>query len=417
MFWQKIKSTAQWLMNKIAAVLWWIGIKLGVIAPSSPVIDMSVPAKTRFLHQQQSESSVATAQQYLSLSASSSSSETKRFIPGQVFSYRELPWDILFNIRTFLHPRDFANNNQVLGHLLYPREALEKKVEANSYSQLRQFIVGNKLTQLLNSVEHADYEQVEKIIADEPALMFGHVNYKFRDGSRECISPLQCAFKLYDTYMWKIFYERIRREANPNLQQEYVKRYIKQMQEQTTHIDLEPLFEAYTEYERQYQLWVDDEITNEKLDEEWFKLGTVQKRMLPIHILKEFSREGYTWSASSSFDVNVTPRPANCRVFDCIADVWKSLSSTLSDPGWGASFSLIRAEYRRRLASGSRGRVAFYQVTGLVGLDLAAFRRLFEVRREDFARQLALIGQNPFAGQEQQNPSVVVTTNSSRVAS
>jgi len=342
MFWQKIKSAAQWLIRKIIAALRWVGIKLGILA-SSPVTN-----------------------------------ETKRFIPGRTFPYRKLPWDILSNIRTFLHPRDFASNNQVLGHLLYPREELEKKlkeskesageypissaiqttptlaivaeekkVEANNYSQLRRFIVGNKLTQLLNSVEHADYEQVEKIIANDPALMFGHVNYKFRNGSHECTSPLKCAFKLYDTYMWKIFYKRIRREANPDLEQEYVKRYIKQMQEQTTHIDLEPLFEAYTEYERQYQRWQHNEIMDEKLDEELFKLGTVQKRMLPVHMLKELSREEHnTWGVSSSFDVNITPRPANCRLFDYIDNIWRSLSFTLSDPGWGFSFSLVRGAGR-----------------------------------------------------------------------
>jgi len=123
------------------------------------------------------------------------------------------------------------------------------------------------------------------------------------------------------------------------------------------------------------------------------------------------SREGDTWSASSNFDVNVTPRPRAYRLFDFFAHVWKPLSSTLSDPGWGVSFSLARGgRHSSRAILYCRATYAGYPDS-----DLATFRRLFEVRKEDLAKKLALITKNSLARQEHQNQSTVVA-NSNKVA-
>jgi len=444
MLWQKIKSAAQWLVRKIAAGLRWFGIKLGIIAPSFPVIDVST--RTKPLLQQPSEPQAATVQQHLSISPLSSSyegksQETTGVIPS--FFLRAVSTsDVLLHIRSFLTHRDYACINQVLGRNIYDLQELKESsqnhstaiaVQATSvsttafsgtlikgvrdFSYSRQFKMTTYIGRLLKATEYADYEQVEQMIAYNSSLMFESVNYVFRDGSSERISPLKCAFKLYDTYMWKIFYEKIEKEADPKLRQQYIRQMLEQANTRTKNImiGLQP-FLAYKKNVKQFQLGFDKEIIPKKLEKKWFKLGTAQKKMLPVHMLKEFSREGDTWSADSNFDVNVTPRPTSCCTYDYITGDRKSLSSTLSDLGCG-SFSLVRGHRSlaplrvRLLFEGSlRLSVLMDAITG-VQFDLEVFCRLFEVRIQDFF----LMMQNLLANQEQQNRNAVMV-NPNRVA-
>ncbi|HSW71209.1 MAG TPA: hypothetical protein VLH77_04445, partial [Gammaproteobacteria bacterium] len=222
------------------------------------------------------------------------------------------------------------------------------------------------------------------------------------------ISPLTYSFKVYDTYMWKtVFLARIEKIEDKEKKEQYLKKFYEQMQKQEeeqteekpAHNDLRPLFEAYAEFERQYQRWaINREISNQDLDNAWYNLGKKQKEFLPVHMLKEFSREGNNrWTPSTSFNVDQMPRPSN--------QIYNNL--ILSDADWGVSFTLIRSWLKEAIvAAGSWLRARRFMGAGAaVSYDSAAFLRLFEVRRKDFTTQLSLMSQNALEKASRCKPS------------
>ncbi len=80
---------------------------------------------------------------------------------------------------------------------------------------------------LLQAIGNADHEKVKSMIDKHPFLIFVH--------DEASISPLQYAFKLYDTKMWEIFYEKIKDN------EEDVIRFFEQKRAQKDYIDLEGL--------------------------------------------------------------------------------------------------------------------------------------------------------------------------------
>lgn len=120
---------------------------------------------------------------------------------------------------------------------------------------------------LMGFVLKADYENAEKVARENPQAMFKRVNYCMNDTSIEIpvadldsdpttckvsyiptngeyISPLRCAFKFYDSYMWSMFLNIIIESENEG----WLSQFKAQMQTQKTHYDITPLLNAYDNY-------------------------------------------------------------------------------------------------------------------------------------------------------------------------
>lgn len=247
---------------------------------------------------------------------------------------------------------------------------------------------------LLNHVVNADYKQVKKAIDRNPSSMFTPVNFRYRDGSSERISPLKYAFKVYDTYMWLLFYKKIKN--NP----QDVEKFIEQANEQITHIDLDPLFEAYEEYEKEQQRF--EQYRNNvlrgflpfslnELIKAKKKLGTMQRKLLPAHMWIEISREGSTWNFNSTFDVDAQPPASNqCQIYDSENRLWRSVASIIAEPTKDVDFTLMRG-----IESSTAKTVGSVEMffTSIID-DSDIIRGLLEIRKEDLARHMTLLVQS-----------------------
>lgn len=301
-------------------------------------------------------------------------------------SYTKLPSDAdsLLHICSFFNQSDFAKISRALkgdNGLSNIKIALAKISTAGK---------------LLKATEYADYNHAENLIADNVDLMFEPVGFKFRDGSEEQISPLGYAFKVYDTYMWKtVFLKRIEKIEDSTQKEQALKKFYAQMQKQNRigHINLEPLFQAYQEYDRQHQLWLENKISSQELNEEWSKLATNQIKILPIHMLKEFSRyERNGWQATNLFDVQDIPPPLTCSIYDYNQKKLISLASILANPNW--SFSLARG--RRDFAMAPKEDGSGFSLPDLARYDLNVFRSLFNKRELNFKTEFLLMAENYF---------------------
>lgn len=287
-----------------------------------------------------------------------------------------------------------------------------------------------KTYKLLQQTIYADYDAAEKMVAENPSLMFQHVNFMHPDGISEYISPLKYTFKVYDTYMWKMFLGKIQNNS------EHVELFLKQAREQTEHINLEPLFEAYKEFEVQYNLWERwfvaqynpskrCKISNEDIDKAWLKLSAKQRELLPWNFLKEFCRkmksnseEGNSWDPQSTFDVNVLPRPRSCQVYNYQTGSYMFLLPSTLHSGPDFGFTLTRCRtiaYKTNKGEGQvnvalhrfsdvrtqRGGGGEHKFDDLVDVwmddrlrsvpDSATFQRLYKVRAADLDKQIRAI--------------------------
>jgi len=325
--------------------------------------------------------------------------------------YLDLPPDLLALLSTFLNQLEIHQLNRALvGFYLHyfkmlpPVTAVTVAYPLGAFLH-RQFKLLPREAKLLNAVVNADYEQVEEVLNENPALIFKMVNFVYRDGRSECTSPLAYAFKVYDTGMWRMAYEKIKDRPA------WVAEFLKQAQEQTQHLDLAPLFAAGDELRVQRQFFLQNKITEIECDAAWYKYGAAQKKYLPVHMLKVFSRAAGAWSVGAHF---CDDRPAlkECQVYDASKMTWRPLISILSDPGWGVSFALFRGGQRvRRLGvqpgfacMRSGGCNASYADLR-AELDILVYRHLFKVRSEDLAKHLAFLSPAFYKKEALQNQS------------
>lgn len=300
--------------------------------------------------------------------------------------YLNLPSQILLVVSTFWDQKDICQVNLALvGFYMYYSKKFPVTInQPMGFFLHRQFKIIPEAGKLLHAVVYANYEEAKIAIKENPSLMFKHVNFRYHDGSSECISPLKYAFKIYDTYMWEnIFYEKIKDNSI------HMKEFIKQAHEQTTHINLQSLFDAYEKYEKQLPLWLSEEITQDQLDTTWFELGAQQLAQLPMHMLKEFSQGGGRWNAAWTFDVKAMLPPVPSQIYDHITQTGRTLSSIISDRGFGRSFTLVRGKEPSLSAKGvgNRGRPQARE-------DLATFRNLLERRKNDLFEKISSLMKN-----------------------
>ena len=245
---------------------------------------------------------------------------------------------------------------------------------------------------LLHLVQEADYVEAEKMVTADPSLMFQYVHYQKADGTDGIISPLKFAFEIYDTYMWRMFEEKITNDT------ELMALFTKQAQEQTEHVNLEPLFTRYETYDKNHSLWRSNKISDKTLDQAWSDVAVMQRdrKVLPRHMLKEFCREGDSWSPTSTFDVNTYPAPSDMNI---IADEKEIPISTLGLIR-GALSKLVRGISSARmrwnstaasdsphpLFSSFLGPKTDYSIHPARKYDVWTFRRLHEVRKNDFEK-------------------------------
>ncbi len=363
--WEKIKSAARWLGRKIVAGLRWArGLITGAPAVTESVV---VP-------------------QQLAPAAVESVSLLRAFAQDE---HKKVAGDVSEGKSASMSPSSSAPA------ALDSVAMASSEIRSSSYLLHHHFQPITESGKLLKAVEYADYVQVQQLIAKSPALMFEPVNFRFRNGRMECISPLKYAFYVYDTYMWGLFYQIIK--AQPAARQTF----LAQANEQTTHINLDPLFEAYQEYQRQFVRWENAEITNQALDAAWLTFGQVQKAQLPVHLLKEFSREEDSWRDTCAFDVRVMPAPMNGSLYHGSKGELRSLTSLLQDPDWGRPFSFVRGLWQKpSILSNCRRRWSIHRHH-----DLETFRRLFEIRKRDLAEQIALMKRGPDKALEHKSQS------------
>lgn len=239
-----------------------------------------------------------------------------------------------------------------------------------------------KAAKLLGYVEKANYDAIEKMLDKNPLLMFIQV----KNVDNKNISPLQKAFELYDTYTWKMLYEKIQNKP------ELVEKFTEQAHQQKEHINLKPLFDAYAVYDAQAQLWLKDKITDTQIDADWIQLGKKQRELLPTHMLREFCREGESWDKISAFDANKMPVPKGGRIYNYSSGGYMNLDDSEFSSGFGSSFSLYREACALAVCvAAMAGRVA---ALGCGRRDSATFSRLCEVRTDDLAKQIKLLDQS-----------------------
>lgn len=188
--------------------------------------------------------------------------------------------------------------------------------------------------------------------------------------------------------MYKIFYESIKDNA------EMLKIFFEQKGRQSTHIHLDDLFNAYKAHDAEGQIWLGGNETREdKLDQAFYVLGEVQKRVLPMHMLKEFSRPGKLWTEALTFDARRVLRPQSCDVRYLIGKGdTRSLLTTLSDSRWGISSSLVRGELSRVFMQDFSPMRDNRNLNGIPSAtscdsDCNTFRRLLQIRTSDFTNE------------------------------
>jgi len=266
---------------------------------------------------------------------------------------------------------------------------------------------------LLHCVKEANYIKAKELIKNNPQIMFQEASI---DSHSETISPLKLAFKLLDTYMWKkIFMDQIKN--NPDMMESFNK----QIHEQKEHVNLEPFFTAYDEYDALNTIHLkdfQDEKVNYDLQKAWLNIGKAQREreILPRHMLKEFCRSPYAWSKTSSFDVEEFLFPDNFIVlgqhryglFGDRIDERITVLPFKDNSGLGFEYTLVneghRYEFQPEKINALRGG-CFDTLTGATSrfwrFDAAVFRHLYEIRIADLTKQRSLA---PIAEQKMNTP-------------
>lgn len=149
---------------------------------------------------------------------------------------------------------------------------------------------------LLHFVKKANFVEAEKIVKTKPLLMFQYISLKNNPHDiNQIISPLMLASSLRDIDTLNIFFNEIKNSK-------YETRFLDQAH-QAVPIILEPLFAAYEKLKKDYRDWLIWNIDDQPLKAAWFNLGSIQHKLLPNHILKNFYNSNVTFNSESNGDV------------------------------------------------------------------------------------------------------------------
>lgn len=226
------------------------------------------------------------------------------------------------------------------------------------------------IKKLFESVIHADYEIAEKIVKANPSLMFEEVRYV--DGR---ITPLQYAFRVYDTYMWKMFLENIQHDGR------FVQQFLEQALQQKEHIHLKFLFDEYKNFDERLGSYINREIPPEALDKSWLRVG-LQQSNLPCHMLKQFCSQGL-WGFHATFDIEADPRPSGYPIY------FFGKESTVEDVSFEKLFGELGTKYTLIYSPGEKRVCAWPYGEGGSIVDSGIFKLLFKTRKNDLRLQVS----------------------------
>jgi len=242
------------------------------------------------------------------------------------------------------------------------------------------------VAKLLDFVTQTNNAEAEKIINIAPALMFQHVQLRYSTNEPESISPLKCALKFYNTDIGKLFWMKIKNYP------EYVQHFKKQIQEQKEHIDLESFFSAYTNYGLQYNLWSEQKISDQEIDQAWLQVGVKQRELLVSparHILMKLCSKIQLNNGESKVDDPIVPQPESYGAYDNLTGAWISLSAPYSISRLGKDFSLLLAgDTAIARGVGHRPRAVD------AAFDSAKIRGLYEAKIKDLVTMISELEQS-----------------------
>lgn len=297
----------------------------------------------------------------------------------------------------------------------------------------RLFAPVSDVARLLDYVKVSDYDAAEKLVKQNPQLMFKYISYKTednkednnKDNNYEIISPLKLAAKSFDTYMWHIFLQAII-GCKPHILQEFpedlekyknshiliseklyfvnekgntetvtiknyqlFKRFLNHIRGQKDHINLDDVFAEYTAYDNLYRDWRNtiSGLTFQDLEKRWLKLALKIRLLIPIHIFKEFCRvddrsDIELWNEKSDFDVVFNQRPGAAKILNPMAIGYRleSLLPFIPDVGLGYEYGIVRGN--RAPANCVKVSYETYRY------DMPVLRHLYQVRRNDLSNLL-----------------------------
>lgn len=231
--------------------------------------------------------------------------------------------------------------------------------------------IRKKVTELFQFVKKADYDEVEKLVNAKPSLMF--IPLKLLNGS--IMSPLQYTFKVYDTEMWQICLKAIQDHQDQKLMDYFTQ----QLNEPINHIDLQPLFDAYEYYIMRLRLWLNNQISDEKINADWLNLAKAQAKNLQWYMLRLFCDEKTNWIKQPLFKVGKGTRPKR------ICEVRANYGNKQNEK---EPLNLDRLGYDFGLISSVQGDVQAIDIGSLlfVQKDSANFRLLLDLRKADFEK-------------------------------
>ena len=248
---------------------------------------------------------------------------------------------------------------------------------------------------LLGYVKQADWQSMDEMTKERDyrghardmwQLMSNPIEHMLVDGKTEVITPLKYAAKIKDTYSRNQLLTYVPEEKQPL--------FLQHIQEQKEFIDLGPLFQVYTEFNTLYQRWSEnyprrtDVGYGEVFDRCWARHGQRMREVFNYarHFIKEMCRHGSdVWDKDAKFDSPLPP--VDCYVFDLLQYDYVSIAAVAAD--FGVAFSLTRGTRTSRAGTRCTDRGGDWGWEVL--RDLAAFRRLLEVRTEDLVKQISLL--------------------------
>lgn len=236
---------------------------------------------------------------------------------------------------------------------------------------------------LLHFIKRANYIGIKKILTDHPQTIFQSISHEKADGTYETISPLRYAFKIYDTYTWKMFYEKIKNNATD------VNRFLKQASEQTEHINLAPLFTASEAYIEQCRLYEGNLTAYSAVRLAILNIGKIQHKIVPRHMSIQFCLKGLYSVNPPDFDHLCDPLvAANDLIVENYSDNTKRSFTSLF-PELGVNIVLMAGTLNHALYLDTTLTKSFSTFHVKIALDIENFQRVLKARAAELTAQLS----------------------------
>ncbi|EKD55261.1 MAG: hypothetical protein ACD_60C00021G0003 [uncultured bacterium] len=330
--------------------------------------------------------------------------------PEDLASFEKIPEELARKIADYLS-LDAASKSARASkdtNTIFSRRILEKKtlvnelfsdVKKSNFTKFLSLLEGRRSKPNEYGLVRVDFDTSRmRHVAEAIMLKKGRLENEDSKSSDE-ISPLQLAFKLYDTRMWRVFRRLIDSTKfipGGKHYNDLLKEFVKQAKEQKEHVDLKPLFAKYKNFTDQYALWMSKKLSGEDIIKAWLEVGKKQREVLPQHMLDEFCC-GREWSMSSRFDagVNNVSRVENGRIYSMDKKETIEIAKIANrDSRLGIDFTLVRGAppHDCILFNGFNGTTVSAMLFGAVEQnakeDCSILRNLYVVREWELNKEI-----------------------------